>query len=68
MGLFGSICSAVGRGLSAIGSAICSGVSSLCSRIGSVALGGAVVSFVTKLGIGAIFPAIEIRINTSWLG
>jgi hypothetical protein len=63
VGLFGSICSAVGRGLSAIGSAICSGVSSLCSRIGSVALGGAVVSFVTKLGIGAIFPAIEI-VNT----
>lgn len=63
MGWFGSAISAIGSGISAIGSAICSGVSSLCSKIGGIAFGGAVSSFVAKLGLGALFPAIDI-INT----
>lgn len=60
MGIFSSIGGAISRGLSAVGNAICGCVSSLCSRIGSTALGGAVSSFVAKLGIGTLFPALEI--------
>ncbi len=60
MGFFSSITGAVGRGLSAVGSLICSGVSALCGRIGSTALGSAVSSFVTTLGIGVLFPSMEI--------
>ena len=60
MGFFSSIGGAISRGLSAIGSAICSGVSALCSRIGSTTIGGAVMSFVTKLGVGKLFPPLEI--------
>lgn len=60
MGLISSICSGISRGLSAVGSAISSFASSLCSRIGGTALGGAVTSFVAKLGIGTLFPPLEI--------
>lgn len=56
MGLFSAIGGAISRGISAV----CSGVSTLCSKIGGTAIGSAVSSFVSKLGILPPFQPLGI--------
>lgn len=62
MGFFSSIGSSIGSFLSSACSAVCSCVGRICSGIagalGGTALGGAISSFVTKIGV--VIPGLDI--------
>lgn len=65
MGIFGSVCSALSGALHSV----CSCVSSICRGIGGALggtfLGGAISSFVSKIGLA--LPGRTLRLQSCWL-